>query len=55
VNGADYAWAPVFPLGYGDFTTAVDEGTVAVLEGEATAEEALTEAAEIAREIQAEM
>jgi multiple sugar transport system substrate-binding protein len=55
VNGAEYAWAPVFPLGYGDFTTALDEGTVAVMEGSATAEEALTEAAEIAREIQAEL
>lgn len=54
VTGAEYAWAPVFPLGYGDFTTSVDEGTVAVLGGEATAEEVMVEAAEIAREIQAE-
>jgi multiple sugar transport system substrate-binding protein len=54
VSGADYAWAPVFPLGYGDFTAAVDEGTVDVMSGDATAEEALAEAAEIAREIQAE-
>ncbi len=55
VTGASYAWAPVFPLGYGDFTTALDEGTVAAMSGDATAEEALTEAADIAREIQAEM
>jgi multiple sugar transport system substrate-binding protein len=54
VKGADYAWAPVFPLGYGDFTTAVDEGTTAVMGGEVTAEEALTDAAEIAREIKEE-
>ncbi|MBN8617582.1 MAG: ABC transporter substrate-binding protein [Anaerolineae bacterium] len=54
VAGADYAWAPVFPFGYGDFTSAVDEGTVDVLNGSATAEEAMVEAAEIAREIQAE-
>lgn len=54
VAGAAYAWAPVFPLGYGDFTTAVDKGTVAVMNGEATAEEVMAEAAEIAREIQAE-
>lgn len=54
VAGAEYAWAPVFPLGYGDFTTALDDGTVAVMTGEASAEEALTEAADIAREIQAE-
>jgi len=55
VKGAEYAWAPVFPLGFGDFTTAVDEGTTAVLSGDATAEEAMQEAAEIAREILAEM
>jgi multiple sugar transport system substrate-binding protein len=54
VNGAAYAWAPVFPLGYGDFTTAVDEGTTAVISGDSTAEAALTEAADVAREIQAE-
>jgi multiple sugar transport system substrate-binding protein len=54
VAGAEYAWAPVFPLGYGDFTSELDEGTVAVLTGEVSAEEALTEAADIAREIQAE-
>lgn len=55
VAGAAYAWAPVFPLGFGDFTAALDEGTVDVMNGDATAEEALTEAAEIAAEIQAEM
>ncbi len=54
VAGADYAWAPVFPIGYGDFTTAVDEGTVDVMTGAATAADAMAEAGEIAREIQAE-
>ena len=51
VNGADYAVAPVFPLGYGDFTVAIDEGTVDVLAGERTAQEVLDEAAEIWNEI----
>lgn len=55
VSGGSYAWAPVFPLGFGDFTTALREGTVDVIGGGSTAEEALTDAAEIAREIQAEM
>ncbi len=55
VKGADYAWAPVFPLGFGDFTTTVDEGTVDVMRGEMTPQDALAEAAEVAREIQAEM
>jgi multiple sugar transport system substrate-binding protein len=55
VLGAAYAWAPVFPLGYGDFTAVVDEGTIAVINGEATSEEVMVEAAEVAREIQAEL
>lgn len=54
VKGAEYAWAPVFPLGYGDFTTAVDEGTTDVMNGAKTPEEALKAAADIAREIKAE-
>lgn len=54
VAGAAYAWAPVFPLGYGDFTAAIDEGTTDLMNGEASAAEVMTEAAEIAREIQAE-
>jgi multiple sugar transport system substrate-binding protein len=55
VNGADYAVAPVFPLGFGDFTAVVDEGTVAIINGEATAQEVLDEAAEVAAEIAEEM
>ena len=41
-------------LGYGDFTTAVDEGTTDVMGGSVTPEEALTNAADIAREIKEE-
>jgi multiple sugar transport system substrate-binding protein len=55
VAGAAYAWAPVFPIGFGDFTTAVDDGTVAVMSGEENAEAMMQDAAEIAREIQSEM
>jgi multiple sugar transport system substrate-binding protein len=55
VNGAEYAVAPVFPLGFGDFTVAVDEGTVDVMAGDATAQEVLDEAAEIWNEITEEM
>lgn len=55
VNGAEYAVAPIFPFGFGDFTTAVDEGTVDVLNGDADAQEAMDEAAEIATELFEEM
>ncbi len=51
VSGADYAVAPVFPLGYGDFTAAFDEGTNAVIAGEQTPQEFLDEVAEIWNEI----
>ncbi len=54
VIGAEYAVAPVFPLGYGDFTVIVDEGTVALLAGETTAQEVLDEAAAVWDEITAE-
>jgi multiple sugar transport system substrate-binding protein len=55
VNGAEYAVAPVFPIGFGDFTAVVDEGTVDVMNGDAEAQEVMDEAAEIAAEIAAEM
>ncbi|MDX1992025.1 MAG: ABC transporter substrate-binding protein [bacterium] len=55
VVGTEYAWAPVFPSGFGDFTTVVDEGTVEVLAGDAEAQEILDEAAEIATELFEEM
>jgi len=55
VNGAEYAVAPVFPSGFGDFTAAVDAGTVDVMNGDATAQEAMDDAAAIATEIHDEM
>ncbi len=51
VAGGEYAVAPVFPLGYGDFTTAFDEGTTAVMAGEESAQDFLDEVAEIWNEI----
>ncbi|MDX2161689.1 MAG: sugar ABC transporter substrate-binding protein [bacterium] len=51
VNGAEYAVAPVFPVGYGDFTTTFDEGTTAVVTGQEEAQAFLDEAAEIWNEI----
>jgi multiple sugar transport system substrate-binding protein len=55
VNGAEYAVAPIFPLGFADFDAAVNDATTLVMTGEEEAADALEEAAEIAREIQAEM
>lgn len=55
VLGAEYAVAPVFPVGFGDFTTAIDEGTTAVLTAGEDVQDVLDEAAEIAEEILAEM
>lgn len=54
INGAEYAVAPVFPIGYGDFTVALDEASVEALEG-GDARELLTEVGEISDEITAEM
>ncbi|HEX2622420.1 MAG TPA: ABC transporter substrate-binding protein [Phototrophicaceae bacterium] len=54
VKGADYAWAPVFPLGYADFTDVIDKGFDSVLTGDATPQELLDEAAGVAEEIMAE-
>ena len=54
VAGANYAVAPVFPLGYADFTSALDEATTAVLTGEEDADSALGDVADVAREIQEE-
>lgn len=55
VIGGDYAWAPVFAVGFGDLSDAIDQGTVDVIAGDAEAQEALDEAAEIAQEIMEEM
>jgi multiple sugar transport system substrate-binding protein len=55
VSGADYAVAPIFPLGYGDFDVAANEATTLVMTGEEEAEDALVDAADVAREIQEEL
>lgn len=55
VAGADYAVAPIFPLGFGDFTDSLSGNMQAVLDGEVTAQEVMDEAQEIAEEIAAEM
>jgi multiple sugar transport system substrate-binding protein len=55
VNGAEYAIAPIFPLGFADFDAAVNDATTLVMTGEEEAADALEEAAEVAREIQEEM
>ncbi len=55
VTGAEYAVAPVFPLGYADFTTILDNGMNEVLSGSRTAQDLLDEAAEVAQEIKDEL
>lgn len=55
VDGAEYAVAPVFPLGYADFTTILDNGMNEVLSGTTTAQDLLDEAAEVAQEIKDEL
>ena len=55
VTGASYATAPIFPLGFGDFDAAVNEATTLVMTMEEDVADALQEAADVAREIQAEM
>lgn len=55
VTGAEYAVAPVWPLGYADFAAVIATGQKAVLEGTTTAQELLDEAAAVATEIQAEL
>jgi multiple sugar transport system substrate-binding protein len=54
VQGADYAWAPVFPIGFDDFNAVLAEGTTDVLNGDAEPQDVLDEAAEVATELQAE-
>ncbi len=54
VDAAQYAVAPVFPLGFGDFNTSFGEATNAVLAGDETAQEALDSVADVWNEIQAE-
>ncbi|MEM9952962.1 MAG: hypothetical protein AAF846_15260 [Chloroflexota bacterium] len=55
VDGAEYAIAPIFPLGFADFDAAANEATQLVMTGEEDVADALEEAAEVAREIQEEM
>jgi multiple sugar transport system substrate-binding protein len=55
VTGAEYAWAPVFPLGFADFTDVVTNGMNEVLAGDVTPQELLDEANEVAVELVAEM
>jgi multiple sugar transport system substrate-binding protein len=55
VTGADYAIAPIFPLGYADFTKVIDDGLNEVLAGSKTPQELLDEAQEVAVEIHDEM
>lgn len=55
VSGAEYAIAPIFPLGYADFDVAANEATTLVMTGEEEAEDALVDAADVAREIQEEL
>jgi len=55
VTGGEYAWAPVFPVGFNDFVEALTQGTVDVMAGDEDAQDVLDEAAEIAQEIYDEM
>lgn len=55
VTGAEYAIAPIFPLGYGDFDAAANEATTLVMTLDEDPDEALEEAADVAREIQGEL
>lgn len=55
VIGAEYAWAPVFPVGFADFTDTVVNGMNAVLSGDQSAQELLDEAQAVGEEIMAEM
>jgi multiple sugar transport system substrate-binding protein len=55
VTGAEYAVAPIFPLGYADFDAAANDATTLVMTLEEEAADALTDAADVAREIKEEM
>jgi multiple sugar transport system substrate-binding protein len=51
VKGADYAVAPIWPLGYADFDKALVDGTNAVMGGQQTPQEAMDAAAAVAQDI----
>lgn len=55
VTGADYAIAPIFPLGFGDFDAAANDAMTLVMTLDEDPDDALEEAADVAREIQEEM
>lgn len=55
VDGAEYAVAPIFPLGYADFDAAVNDVTTLVMTLSEDPDDALEEAADVAREIQEEL
>lgn len=55
VAGAEYAVAPVFPVGFSDMTTLLNENTIAVMAGNMSAQEALDDVAEVGNEIVAEL
>ncbi|MCU0512578.1 MAG: sugar ABC transporter substrate-binding protein [Anaerolineae bacterium] len=55
VAGAAYAVAPIFPLGFADFDAAVNDGTTLAMTLEEDPADVMTEAADVAREILADM
>lgn len=55
VTGADYAVAPIFPVGYADFDAAANDATTLVMTLEEDASDALEEAADVARDIKDEL
>ena len=55
VTGAEYAVAPIFPLGFGDFDAAVNDATTLVMTLDEDPDDALEEAADVARDIIEEM
>jgi multiple sugar transport system substrate-binding protein len=55
VTGAEYAVAPIFPLGYADFDAAANDATTLVMTLEEDVDDAMEEAADVARDIQEEM
>lgn len=55
VSGTEYAYAPVWPMGYADFNDVLVQGMNSVLNGNTSAQELLDEAAEVAAEIREEL
>jgi multiple sugar transport system substrate-binding protein len=51
VKGAEYAWAPVIPLGYADFRDTIDKGMDGVLAGTTSPKDLLDKAASVAEDI----